>query len=156
MKKIYILIFIIIFSTLIEFIILLNFHDKSNMELLSNNSNQTEALKCIYEDFLNGFNMNNKNLYLDENCFKNFITGKEFEEKNKIILKSIEINNEEYEFSYKIFSKYDDKNSTLLISLERQDGNQISEQKYRIYVENNAIKYKKYGMLTTKYTTINK
>lgn len=156
MKKKYILIFIIIFITLIGFIIFLSFYDKYNMEVLCNNSNQTEALKYIYEDFLNVFNMNNKNLYLDDSCLKNFITGEEFEEENKIILKSIEIKNEEYEFSYKIFSKYDDRNSTLNLSLERQDGNQISEQKYRIYVKNNAIKYERDGMLTTKYTTINK
>lgn len=154
MKKIFISIFILIVIILIGFIALLNHYNKGNIEVLSDDNNQVEVLSYIYEDFVNGFDMTNKNLYLDNSCLKNFITGNEFEENNKLILKSIEIKNEEYEFSYKMFLNYDEKN--LNISLERQDGNEVSEQKYKVYIEDNIIKYERDGMLTTNHTTINK
>ena len=150
MKK-YIIIALCIVIILIGCIVAVNIYNVEKIKILSDDNKQVEALKYIYEDFVNGFNLNNKNLYLDDSCLKNFITGNEFDESNKSILKSIEIENEEFEFLYKITIKQNNETSTLTLLLEREDGGETSRQNYKIYVKNNSIKYVKDKLESTTF-----
>lgn len=156
MKKnvVTIMIIFIIIIILLGGLIFLNFREKLDIQVLSDNNNQVEVLNDILREFLNEFNMDNNKVCLDDSCLKNIITGNEFEEAQKNYLKSIEIKNSEYIFLYKISIDYDNAKKILNISLDRDDGNEIGKQKYKIYVNDNRILYEKYGFLDTTYTTI--
>lgn len=75
MKK-YIIIALCIVIILIGCIVAVNIYNVEKIKILSDDNKQVEALKYIYEDFVNGFNLNNKNLYLDDSCLKKFYNGK--------------------------------------------------------------------------------
>ena len=122
-----------------------NIHN--NQKILENENNQVEVLKGVYEDLINSFGFENSYVILNENCFKNIITDVEFSDENKQKLKQVEIINDTYDFKYEIFAKYNKENSSLSLEIKEIDNNLMTgTQKYKLYVENGAIQFKRDGV----------
>ncbi|MBQ8379385.1 MAG: hypothetical protein IJX34_01050 [Clostridia bacterium] len=149
MKKNISLIILIVCIIIVSIPIYLHIKNNKNYDVLSDEKNQVELLQNIYLDFLNN---NNNNLSLDSSCLKNLITGNEFSEKNKNILKSVESFNNDASFSYILISNYNVKNSILTLTLKRNDGNETRSQKYKLYVKNNLLNYDRDGFGTNSYS----
>lgn len=122
-----------------------NIHN--NQKILENENNQVEVLRQIYGEYINSFELEESNIILNEDCFKNIITDVEFSDENKEKLKQLERTSETYEFRYEISSTYSKKTSNLIVEIKEMDeGLMNGSQKYRLYVEDGKIKFESNGL----------
>lgn len=96
-----------------------NIHN--NQKILENENNQVEVLRQIYGEYINSFELEESNIILNEDCFKNIITDVEFSDENKEKLKQLERTSETYEFRYEISSTYSKKTSNLILEIKEMD-----------------------------------
>lgn len=140
-----IIIVIIIIALLIGGIYLYNV--QNNKKILENENNQVEVLRQIYGEYINSFELEESNIILNEDCFKNIITDVEFSDENKEKLKQLERTSDTYDFRYEISSTYSDKTSNLIVEIKEMDeGLMNGSQKYRLYVEDGKIKFESNGL----------
>lgn len=119
-----------------------NIHN--NQKILENENNQVEVLRQIYGEYINSFELEESNIILNEDCFKNIITDVEFSDENKEKLKQLERTSETYEFRYEISSTYSKKTSNLILEIKEMDeGLMTGTQKYRLYVKDGKIQFEK-------------
>ena len=122
-----------------------NIHN--NQKILENENNQVEVLRQIYGEYINSFELEESNIILNEDCFKNIITDVEFSDENKEKLKQLERTSDTYDFRYEISSTYSDKTSNLIVEIKEMDeGLMNGSQKYRLYVEDGKIKFESNGL----------
>ncbi len=139
---------ILIFILIIIFIILGYFtysfiKTKQHAKILENEDSQVETLYNIYRDFLGS---NNNNLKLDNTCFLNLVTGNELTNEHKEKLKSLEISNDDSDFSYTLYSDFNSNHNILTLTLIRTDNYEKRLQKYRLFFKNNQLKYETYDL----------
>lgn len=122
-----------------------NIHN--NQKILENENNQVEVLRQIYGEYINSFELEESNIILNEDCFKNIITDVEFSDENKEKLKQLERTSDTYDFRYEISSTYSDKTSNLIVEIKEMDeGLMNGRRKYRLYVEDGKIKFESNGL----------
>ena len=122
-----------------------NIHN--NQKILENENNQVEVLRQIYGEYINSFELEESNIILNEDCFKNIITDVEFSDENKEKLKQLERTSDTYDFRYEISSTYSDKTSNLIVEIKEMDEVLMNgRQKYRLYVEDGKIKFESNGL----------
>ncbi len=159
MKKKYFIILILILIVIILGVILIGVKKLNNKdidkEVLKNEDNQVTALVDIYNDFFNSFNMEEHNIYLDKSCYKNLITGEEFTQENKEILKQFEKEKAENTFENIIYISYNSDDDIITIEMNSKvinsDNNSSShKQRYKLYTNDNKITFERYLFLETE------
>lgn len=147
-RNVLIVIFIVIIFVIC---ILLGIILKQNNDLktLKSNDKQIKFLSDLYKDFLSEAEIKEDEVILLESALKNIVTRESFDNKevNEINKDATMIDNEKYEMSLEYFPK----NRTITLSLKGKDGTNIW-QKYKLYIYNQEIKYKKIGNMMISVT----
>lgn len=146
MKKYMILICLIIIFVVTNIIGIKIYSQYHKEKILKDENRQVEVLKNIIEDFKTAFNFENDNIYLDETCFKNLINDIEYSLENIKILKQGEQINNEYEFLYTMYFKYNLKEDILTITLKDNKAKRIYLQRYKLDVKDKEIIFERFGM----------
>ncbi len=159
MKKKYFIILILILIVIILGVILMGIKKLNNKdidkEVFKNEDNQVTALVDIYNDFFNSFNMEEHNIYLDQSCYKNLITGEEFTQENKQILKQFEKGKSDNTFENIVYISYNSDDEIITIEMNSKvinsDSNSSShKQRYKLYTDDNKIIFERYLFLETE------
>ena len=105
--------------------------------IIANETNQVQALKVIYKDFLKDCD---GNIILDDSTLKNIITNEKFSEENQNTLKLLEINSGNTLFTYTLYAEYNPTTRVLKLTLEGADTSLYSKS-YKLNVKNSHITY---------------
>lgn len=105
--------------------------------IIEDEAKQVQTLKAIYKDFLKNCD---GNILLDKSTLKNIITGNNFSEENKNILKQIETNLGNSHFTYTLYINYNINTRVLKLTLEGTDTS-IFSTSYKLNVKNSIITY---------------
>lgn len=105
--------------------------------IIEDEAKQVQTLKAIYKDFLKNCD---GNILLDKSTLKNIITGNNFSEENKNILKQIETNLGNSHFTYTLYINYNTNTRVLKLTLEGTDTS-IFSTSYKLNVKNSNITY---------------
>lgn len=105
--------------------------------IIEDEAKQVQTLKAIYKDFLKNCD---GNILLDKSTLKNIITGNNFSEENKNILKQIETNLGNSHFTYTLYINYNTNTRVLTLTLEGTDTS-IFSTSYKLNVKNSNITY---------------
>ena len=105
--------------------------------IIEDEAKQVHTLKAIYKDFLKNCD---GNILLDKSTLKNIITGNNFSEENKNILKQIETNLGNSHFTYTLYINYNINTRVLKLTLEGTDTS-IFSTSYKLNVKNSNITY---------------
>lgn len=105
--------------------------------IIEDEAKQVQTLKAIYKDFLKNCD---GNILLDKSTLKNIITGNNFSEENKNILKQIETNLGNSHFTYTLYINYNINTRVLKLTLEGTDTS-IFSTSYKLNVKNSNITY---------------
>ena len=105
--------------------------------IIEDEAKQVQTLKAIYKDFLKNCD---GNILLDKSTLKNIITGNNFSEENKNILKQIETNLGNSHFTYTLYINYNTNTRVLKLTLEGTDTS-IFSTSYKLNFKNSNITY---------------
>ena len=105
--------------------------------IIEDEAKQVQTLKAIYKDFLKNCD---GNILLDKSTLKNIITGNNFSEENKNIIKQIETNLGNSHFTYTLYINYNINTRVLKLTLEGTDTS-IFSTSYKLNVKNSNITY---------------